>query len=209
LRASRRLGASERVRPRGSLLSLSSLALFPRSAARDLTLLLIFSIVLDLAGGCFAHQTKLLLQPPAMLQVRVHSGQAMFVHGGSAPVVLPLGHDCPVGGGEKTDAFLEFDPKRAQYSYAPDYDILKQTQAGEQDAARIGGNNDILAGNLAEQERERDVGIHTCRRAHTRGAWASRHAAQRLGGSCCGGCWCVGALCTEPDVPCVCIILQQ
>ena len=59
-----------------------------------------------------------------LLQVRIHSGQAMFVHAASSALVLPLGHARAMGGGgggSRAHALLEFDAKRAQYSYAPDY----------------------------------------------------------------------------------------
>lgn len=49
----------------------------------------------------------------------------MFVHAASSALVLPLGHDRAMGGvgggASRAHALLEFDAKRAQYSYAPDY----------------------------------------------------------------------------------------
>ncbi len=73
--------------------------------------------------------------------MRIHSGQAMFVHAASSALVLPLGHARAMGGGggaSRAHALLEFDAKRAQYSYAPDYDILKEAQASERGLA-VGG----------------------------------------------------------------------
>jgi hypothetical protein len=90
------------------------------------------------------------LQPPALLQVRVHSGQAMFAHAGSLPAIVASAHtgmDALPASTEMGDTVLEFDRKRVHYSYPPGYDALKETLERERDAAAAAcGSSGILAG---------------------------------------------------------------
>ena len=84
----------------------------------------------DGAFLCLFYHRTALRQPPALLQVRVHSGDMMFAHAGSYPLVLPL---APETG--ESDALLEFDQKRVSYSYAPGYDKLTEVMARERNAS--------------------------------------------------------------------------